>query len=347
MENKETVLVTGGSGFIASHCIIQLAAAGYQVKATVRDLSRTNKLNQTLLNGLEKYEGKSDLSVDWQVTNLSSDEGWDAAMAGCDYVLHVASPIAMQLPKDEDEMVKPAVEGTLRVLKAASKAGVKRVVITSSVAAIMYGTDKQGVFNEEDWTDPKSKTTNVYAKSKTLAEQAAWDFMKQDTSGMELSTVLPAMVFGPILEEDFGVSVGAILDMMNGKYPIVPNWDMGVVDVRDVASLELLAMTKPEAAGKRFVCSAENMFMKDQNEYLSELYPESASKIPKRVAPNWLIKFLALFLPALKMIAEGLGKERSMDSSQARNLLGWNPRSAKEAVKSAAESAKEFGLIED
>lgn len=210
MENKETVLVTGGSGFIASHCIIQLAAAGYQVKATVRDLSRTNKLNQTLLNGLEKYEGKSDLSVDWQVTNLSSDEGWDEAMAGCDYVLHVASPIAMQLPKDEDEMVKPAVEGTLRVLKAASKAGVKRVVITSSVAAIMYGTDKQGVFNEEDWTDPKSKTTNVYAKSKTLAEQAAWDFMKHDTSGMELATVLPAMVFGPILEEDFGVSVGAI-----------------------------------------------------------------------------------------------------------------------------------------
>ena len=163
MENKETVLVTGGSGFIASHCIIQLAAAGYQVKATVRDLSRTNKLNQTLLNGVEKYEGKSDLSVDWQVTNLSSDEGWDEAMAGCDYVLHVASPIAMQLPKDEDEMVKPAVEGTLRVLKAASKAGVKRVVITSSVAAIMYGTDKQGVFHEEDWTDPKSKTTNVYA----------------------------------------------------------------------------------------------------------------------------------------------------------------------------------------
>ena len=131
MENKETVLVTGGSGFIASHCIIQLAAAGYQVKATVRDLSRTNKLNQTLLNGLEKYEDKSDLSVDWQVTNLSSDDGWDEAMAGCDYVLHVASPIAMQLPKDEDEMVKPAVEGTLRVLKAASKAGIKRVVITS------------------------------------------------------------------------------------------------------------------------------------------------------------------------------------------------------------------------
>ena len=231
MENKETVLVTGGSGFIASHCIIQLAAAGYKVKATVRDLSRTNKLNQTLLNGLEKHEGKSDLSVDWQVTNLSSDEGWDEAMAGCDYVLHVASPIAMQLPKDEDEMVKPAVEGTLRVLKAASKAGV--------------------------------------------------------------------------------------------------------------------TMTKPEAAGKRFVCSAENMFMKEQNEYLSEIFPESASKIPKRVAPNWLIKFLAFFLPPLKMIAEGLGKERSMDSSQAKNLLGWSPRSAKEAVKSAAESAKEYGLIND
>ena len=165
----------------------------------------------------------------------------------------------------------------------------------------MYGTDKQGAFNEEDWTDPKSKTTNVYAKSKTLAEQAAWDFMKHDTSGMELSTVLPAMVFGPILEEDFGVSVGAILDMMNGKYPIVPNWDMGVVDVRDVASLELLAMTKPEAAGKRFVCSAENMFMKRSKMNTSRnSFQNLLPKIPKRVAPNWLIKFLALFLPALK-----------------------------------------------
>lgn len=347
MENKETVLVTGGSGFIASHCIIQLAAAGYKIKATVRDLSRTNKLNQTLLSGLEKYEGKSDLSVDWKIANLSSDDGWNEAMEGCDYVLHVASPISTNLPKNEDEMVKPAVEGTLRVLNAASKAGVKRVIITSSVAAIMYGTDKQGVFNENDWTEPFSDKTNVYAKSKTLAERAAWDFIEKDTSGMELSTVLPAMVFGPILEEDFGVSVGVILDMMNGKYPIVPNWDMGIVDVRDVAALELLAMTKPEAAGKRFVCSAENMFMKEQNEYLSEIFPESASKIPKRVAPNWLIKFLAFFLPPLKMIAEGLGKERSMDSSQAKNLLGWSPRSAKEAVKSAAESAKEYGLIND
>ena len=347
MEKKETVLVTGGSGFIATHCIIKLIASGYDVRATVRDLGRTNKLNQTISNGLEKYEGTQDLSIDWKVANLVEDDGWEDAIQGCDYVLHVASPVAMELPKNEDEMIRPAVDGTMRVLKAASKAGVKRVVITSSVASVMYGTDKQGTFNEDDWTDASNKTTNVYAKSKTLAEQAAWKFIEEDTSGMELSTVLPSMVFGPILEEDFGVSVGAVIDMMNGKYPIVPDWDMGVVDVRDVASLELLAMTKPEAAGKRFVCSADNILMKDQNEYLIGLYPDLAKRIPTRVPPNWFIKFLSLFMPALKMTAEGIGKVRNLDSARAKETLGWKPRSAKEAIKSAAESAYEFGLIDD
>ena len=347
MENKETVLVTGGSGFIGSHCIIKLAAAGYNVKATVRDLSRTNKLNQVIQNGLEKYEGQKDLSIDWRVANLMEDSGWEEAMQGCDYVLHVASPVAMELPKDEDEMIRPAVDGTMRVLKAASKAGVKRVVITSSVASITYGTNKQGNFNEDDWTDPSKKTTNVYAKSKTLAEKAAWEFIESDSSGMELATILPSMVFGPILEEDFGVSVGAVIDMMNGKYPIVPDWDMGVVDVRDVASLEVLAMTKPEAAGKRFVCSADNILMKDQNNYLIGLYPNLAKRIPTRGPPNWFIKFLSLFMPALKMTAESVGKVRKMDSSRARETLGWKPRSAKEAIKSAAESAYEFDLIKD
>ena len=347
MENKETVLVTGGSGFIGSHCVIKLAAAGYNVRATVRDLSRTNKLNQVIQNGLEKYEGQKDLSIDWRVANLMEDSGWEEAMQGCDYVLHVASPVAMQLPKNEDEMIRPAVDGTMRVLKAASKAGVKRVVITSSVASITYGTNKQGNFNEDDWTDPSNKTTNVYAKSKTLAEKAAWEFIEKDSSGMELATILPSMVFGPILEEDFGVSVGAVIDMMNGKYPIVPDWDMGVVDVRDVASLEVLAMTKPEAAGKRFVCSADNILMKDQNNYLIGLYPDLAKRIPTRVPPNWFIKFLSLFMPALKMTAESVGKVRKMDSSRARETLGWKPRTAKEAIKSAAESAYEFDLIKD
>ena len=338
MENKETVLVTGGSGFIASHCIIQLASAGYNVKATVRDLSRTNKLNQTLLNALEKYEGKSDLSVDWQVTNLSSDEGWDEAMAGCDYVLHVASPIAMQLPKDEDEMVKPAVEGTLRVLKAASKAGVKRVVITSSVAAIMYGTDKQGVFNEEDWTDPKSKTTNVYAKSKTLAEQAAWDFMEKDTSGMELSTVLPAMVFGPILEEDFGVSVGAILDMMNGKYPIVPNWDMGVVDVRDVAKLHVQALTNSKVSGKRFIASGTNpvSFAEVAQLLLNEGYKGPSTKI----APNFLFKFLSLFDREAKGMLALLGIKIIADNSSTIKTFKWRPMPFKKTVVETANAIK-------
>lgn len=172
MKNKETVLVTGGSGFIATHCIMQLVIAGYNIKATVRDLSRTIMLNDIIANGLKKQNISAELAIDWQEASLTEDAGWDAAVAGCDYVLHVASPVAMEMPKDENEMITPAVEGTKRVLQAASKAGVKRVVVTSSVAAILYGAEKKEPFTEDDWTDVNSKSANAYARSKTFAEKS-------------------------------------------------------------------------------------------------------------------------------------------------------------------------------
>ncbi len=297
MEEQKTVLVTGGSGFIASHCIIKLTAAGYKVRSTVRDLSRTNKLNQVISDGLQQYEGQSELAIDWKVANLTEEDGWREAMEGCDYVLHVASPVMMENPKDENELITPALEGTKNVLKAASEAGVKRVVVTSSVAAILYGRDEE---IDENFS---------------------------------------------VLEEDYGTSVGVILELMSGKYPVVPNMDMGVVDVRDVADLQLLAMTHPQAAGKRFVCSESNMLMKEQTDYLREIFPEFKNKIPYRQAPNWLLKLFAFVRPPLKMIAPELGKNRKLDSSRARNLLGWKPRSAKEAIKSAADSLIKFNTL--
>ena len=349
MEEQKTVLVTGGSGFIASHCIIKLTAAGYKVRSTVRDLSRTNKLNQVISDGLQQYEGQSELAIDWKVANLTEEDGWREAMEGCDYVLHVASPVMMENPKDENELITPALEGTKNVLKAASEAGVKRVVVTSSVAAILYGRDEEidenFSFNEDHWTDVNHKHTSAYAKSKTYAEKAAWEFIENDSSGMELSVVNPAMVFGPVLEEDYGTSVGVILELMSGKYPVVPNMDMGVVDVRDVADLQLLAMTHPQAAGKRFVCSESNMLMKEQTDYLRETFPEFKNKIPYRQAPNWLLKLFAFVRPPLKMIAPELGKNRRLDSSRARQLLGWKPRPAREAIKAAAESLIKFDTL--
>ena len=344
MENKETVLVTGGSGFIATHCIMQLVIAGYNIKATVRDLSRTIMLNDIIANGLKKQNISAELAIDWQEASLTEDAGWDAAVAGCDYVLHVASPVAMEMPKDENEMITPAVEGTKRVLQAASKAGVKRVVVTSSVAAILYGTEKKEPFTEDDWTDVNSKSANAYARSKTFAEKAAWEFIDNDDSGMELACVNPSLVLGPILEKDFGTSVGVVVEFLSGKYPFVPNMHFGVVDVRDVAALEILAMTRPEAAGKRFICSESTMKLKDQSDLLIELLPEFKKKLPKGIAPNWLIKIMALFMPALKAVTSEIGKNRELDSSRARNLLGWQPRPAAEALKAAAESVVEFGV---
>lgn len=345
MENKETVLVTGGSGFIATHCIIQLAAAGYNIKATVRDLSRTERLNQIISEGLKAQNISEFSPVTWQQATLTEDEGWNAAVADCDFVLHVASPVAMEMPKNENELITPAVEGTKRVLKAAAQAGVKRIVVTSSVAAILYGTEKVEQFTEADWTDVDHKSTNAYAKSKTYAEKAAWEFIENDNSGMELACVNPSLVLGPILEEDFGTSVGMIVEIMSGKYPLVPDMEFGVVDVRDVAALEILAMTHPEAAGKRFICSESSMKLKDQTDFLKELLPEYRKKMPKGIAPSWLIKILAIFQPALKSAASEVGKNRELDSSRARNLLGWQPRPAKEALQAAAESVVKFGLV--
>ena len=200
MTNQDkTVLVTGGSGFIATHCILKLAAAGYKIKSTVRNLDRVSDLNKILDEAGSTYERLNKIDVDWVSADLTKDEGWSEAVKGCDYVMHVASPVALEEPKDENDLIVPAREGTLRVIKAANEEGVKKIVLTSSVAAIIYGHEKDS-FNEEDWTDTDAEGCSAYNKSKTYAEKAAWDFINSDECNMELSVINPSLVLGPVLE---------------------------------------------------------------------------------------------------------------------------------------------------
>lgn len=248
-----TVLVTGGSGFIGSHCILQLLAGGHRVRTTVRNLKREGELRALLKRGgAEPGERLSFYAAD-----LESDTGWREASAGCDYVLHVASPFPATSPKDENELIVPAREGALRVLRAARDAGVKRVVLTSSFAAIGYGRPpQQKPFDETDWTDPNGEGVYPYVKSKTLAERAAWDFIAAEGRGLELSVVNPVAVLGPVLAPDYSTSIMVVQRLMDGAVPGCPQLTLGVVDVRDVADLHIRAMTDPAAKGERFLAVA-------------------------------------------------------------------------------------------
>src|SRR5450432_3867049 len=248
-----TVLVTGGSGFIGSHSILQLLAAGHQVRTTVRSLKRESDVRAMLKEGgAEPGERLSFFAAD-----LENDAGWPEAVAGCDYVLHVASPFPPGVPKNEDDLIIPAREGALRVLRAARDAGVKRVVLTSSFAAIGYGTEPTDrPFSEKDWTDTSGSDVGAYVKSKTLAERAAWDFIAKEGGALELSVVNPVGVFGPVLGPDYSTSILLVQRLMDGAMPGAPKLAFGVVDVRDVADLHLHCMTDPVAKGERFLAVA-------------------------------------------------------------------------------------------
>src|SRR5215469_9688465 len=244
------VLVTGGSGFLGSHAILQLLAAGHEVRTTVRSLKRESDVRAMLREGGEE-PGKR---LSFIAADLEKDAGWPEAVAGCDYVLHVASPLPPSVPKHEDELIVPAREGTLRVLRASRDVGVKRVVFTSSFAAIGYGRpEREKPYDETDWTDPNSEGVMPYQKSKTLAERAAWDFITKEGGGLELSVVNPVGVFGPVLGPDYSTSILIVQRLMDGALPGCPKLYFGVVDVRDVADLHLRAMTQPAARGQRFL----------------------------------------------------------------------------------------------
>ena len=338
------VLVTGGSGFIAGHCILQLLANGHEVNTTLRDLSRKPAM-RTLL-GQSGGDGAAD-RVTFFAAALHSDAGWAQAAAGCDFVLHVASPFPSTVPKHEDELIKPASDGTLRVLRAARAAGVRRVVLTSSFAAVGYGHPEQAApFDETSWTDLGGRGVLAYHKSKTLAERAAWDFIDGEGRDLELAVVNPTVVLGPLLGADYSTSILLVKRLMEGAVPGYPQICFGVVDVRDVADLHLRAMTNPAANGERFIAVAADFLTAHDLAYVlrAEL-GDAGQRVPTRALPNWLVRLSAAFDPAVKLALPDLGSRKNATSEKARRLLAWAPRSNKDAIVATAQSLAQLGLL--
>jgi len=338
-----TVLVTGGSGFIGSHCVLQLLAAGHQVRTTVRSLTRESDVRAMLKEGGAEAGDR----LTFVAADLENDAGWEQAAKGCDHVLHVASPFPSGIPKHEDELIVPAREGALRVLRASRDAGVKRVVLTSSFAAIGYGHKQQKEpFNETSWTNLSADDVQPYAKSKTLAERAAWDFIAKEGGALELSVVNPVGVFGPVLGPDYSTSILLVQRLMDGAMPGCPRLYFGVVDVRDVAGLHILAMTHPAAMGERFLALAGDfMSILDIATVLKNRMGEWGRKVPTRQLPNWVVRLASMRDPAVKQVLPELGKVKNATNEKARRVLGWKPRSNEECIVATAESLVRLGLL--
>lgn len=348
----QTVLVTGGSGFIGSHVIVQAIQHGYRVRTTVRSLDRANSVREKLLNGGISDEQVRSIRI-FEV-DLLGDKGWAEACHGCDFLLHVASPYPSKIPRDEQDVIKPAREGTIRALRAAKNAGtVKRVVITSSFAAVGYGHEQRPMdnpFTEKDWTvlqNPKSPV-GPYEKSKTLAEQDAWQWLHNEGMGMELTTVNPVAVWGPSLGKEENTSLELPTRMLNGQLPGLPNLSFGIVDVRDVAALHIRAMEAPEAAGQRYLAISDELSVstKDISTYLKDgLLARETRRVPTYMLPNFFLRLASHFDKSVALIIPELGIVRPTSNAKAREQLNWKPRSARDAVLASAESLKRTGRV--
>lgn len=339
----ELVLVTGGSGFIGAHCIIKLLAGGYRVRTTVRSLSRDADVRAMLTAGGADAGDR----LTFAAADLSKDDGWAAAAQGCAFVLHVASPIPPTVPKHEDDLIVPARDGALRVLKAARDAGVKRVVMTSSFAAVGYGKGTaETTYTEEDWTKLDGRAMSAYTKSKTIAERAAWDFVDREGKGLELATVLPVAVLGPILSADFSPSILIVQRLLTGAMPGCPKLYFSVVDVRDVAELHVRAMTSPAAKGQRFLAVAgPSMPMIEIARILKKRLGAAAAKVPTRELPNWMVWLASWSNPEIKQFIGELGVVKHASNDKARRLLNWTPISVENAVVASAESLIAKGVV--
>ncbi len=336
MAETETVLVTGASGFIALHCIVQLLQAGYRVRGSLRTPGRAEEVRETVARQTEPGD-----RLDFVTAELTEDAGWDDAVAGCRYVLHVASPLSAVMPADENEMIVPARDGAKRVLAAAARAGVKRVVLTSSVAAVAAGHYRESdyVFDETDWTDLDGANVSAYDKSKTLAERAAWDFIAGNEAGeMELAVINPGLVLGPILNGDYGTSLEVVRRLMQAKPPALPRIGFSVVDVRDVAAAHLLAMTDAAAAGERFCCVNGYAWFEDLARVLHDPMRARGYKIPRRRMPDFVVRLVGLFDPAVRGVSRNLSRARVISSDKLRQRLNWQPRDLEEMTLAAAES---------
>jgi dihydroflavonol-4-reductase len=331
----KTILVTGASGFIGCHCVLDLLNHGYQVRGSVRNLGRTGVLEKILIaNGADTSQ------LDWVTASLTEPNSWSAAVDGCDAIFHVASPVPTIQPKNPDDVIEPARQGTLNVLQAAASQGINRVVLTSSVTAILGGLSEDRVYTGEDWSDPNDPSMIPYAISKTVAEQCAWDFCQ--SKGIPLSTIHPALVLGPTLETDYGSSLDALVKLLRREVPLLPRFGFDIVDVRDVAGLHRIALEHPDAIGQRLIAANGFLWFREIAALLTNAYPER--KIPLREMPNWLTRFSSRFIRELGTILKDLDVAAQLDNSPAKNL-GWQPRTPREAVLSGARSLIDLGIV--
>jgi nucleoside-diphosphate-sugar epimerase len=336
-----TVLVTGGSGFLGGRCVIDALSRGYEVRTTVRDLAREGAVRAAIAKEIEP--GGDRLTV--LAADLTDDGGWRRAVEGCDYVLHTASPFPAAQPKDPDELIVPAREGTLRVLRAALDADVKRVVLTSSVAAIRNAAGaRSGPLTEEDWTDPDAEGLTPYVRSKTIAERAAWDLVGERGTEQSLAVVNPGAILGPVLSDDRSFSVELVERLLKGG-PGIPRIGFSIVDVRDVADAHLRAMTAPEAGGRRFIAAGPFQWMYETGEILRDQLGEEADKVPTRRVPDLIVRALAIFDPSLRTVASGLGVKTEYSHAKASALLGWSPRPVEETIVDTARSLIREGVV--
>ncbi|MFZ4120109.1 MAG: SDR family oxidoreductase [Caulobacterales bacterium] len=342
MSDKGKVLVTGGSGYIGGYCIRQLLDEGWEVRTTIRNLAREEQV-RAALGGSALDPGR----LSFVAAELTSDAGWAEAMAGIGLVLHVASPIPPEQPKNDDELIVPAREGTLRALRFAKQSGVKRVVVTSSTASVTYGHSepRPRVFDETYWTNPDHPDTNAYIRSKVIAERAAWDFMEKDGGGMEMATVNPGAVIGPVMGGDFSASIEIVKKLLEGSLPGLPRFGFPLVDVRDIADLHVRAMTQPAAVGQRFLGAGEFWWMADIARVLRDGLGAQARKVPKSELPNWVLRLASNFDPVVKSVAFELGKERSVSCEKAKRVLGWQPRPYADSILDCGRSLLSQGLI--
>ena len=336
----KTVLVTGGSGYLGGWCIVELIRRGYRVRTTVRNPAREGEVHDAVASQVDPAHHLTIHQAD-----LMSDEHWDNVIEGCDYVLHVASPFPPNQPKNPDELIVPAREGTLRVLGKALDHGVKRVVVTSSIAAIRLakGTEQRPL-TEEDWTDPDADGLTPYVRSKTIAERAAWDLVRERGAEDRLAVVNPGAIIGPLLHDDISYSVQSVERLLNGM-PGVPRLGFNFVDVRDVADLEIRAMTSPDAGGKRFIAVTKWLWMSEAGQILGDRLGDQASKVPTRTVPNLVVRSMALFDGGIRSIVGTLGQRTDLSSERARSTLGWSPRPIEDTIAETGETLISHGVV--
>jgi len=334
----DAVLVSGGSGYIAGYVIRQLVAEGWMVRTTIRSLARED--------GVRKLLAVDNSRLKFFAADLVNEAGWAEAMAGCSHVVHVASPFPSHAVKDPNDLIIPAREGALRALRLAKAAGVKRLVMTSSIAAIGYGRPRgRYTFTEADWTDLNAPGSSPYVQSKTIAERAARDWVAAEGGGIEYCTVNPAAVLGPVWSGDFSTSIAVVKKLLDGALPGCPDIGFGIVDVRDVADMHVRALRAPNLAGERFIASGPFLKMIDIAHILKERLGAEARKVPTRRLPDFLVKLSALFDPVVKQVVGELGTVRNLDASHAKAVLGWTPRPPEQSIVDTARSLIDLGIV--